>query len=73
MEWFMLSSVFKLLRNASNKFHSGMDRMLAGFQLLGLRLSEHNLTVSVTRFDSQTNDNMVNFRKAFLIAFTEEI
>ena len=44
MNWFMLSSVFKLLRNAANKYHTGMDRMLAGFQLLGMRLSEYNLT-----------------------------
>jgi len=31
MDWFFLSNVFKLLRNSSNKFHTGMDRVVAGF------------------------------------------
>jgi len=73
LEWFFLESTFALLRNSSNKFHTGLDRLLAGFKLLGLRLSEYNLSTSVARFDAQLNDSQVNFRKAFYIAFTEEL
>jgi len=51
MNWAFLSSVFDLLRNAANKFHTGLDRMLGGYQLLGMRLSEYNLEKSITRFD----------------------
>lgn len=50
-----------------------MERVVAGFQLLGLRLSNYNLKNSILRFDSHLNDNMVNFKKTFLIALTEEI
>jgi hypothetical protein len=51
MNWMFLSNVFSLLRNAANKYHTGLDRMLAGYQLLGMRLSEYNLEKSITRFD----------------------
>ena len=52
MEWFFVESVFSILRNASNKYHTGLDRLLGGFKLLGLRLSEYNLSMSTSRFDS---------------------
>lgn len=31
MEWFFLDNVFSLLRNAANKYHTGLDRLLSGF------------------------------------------
>lgn len=47
--------------------------MLAGFQLLGLRLSENTLKNSVLRWDPTTQDNMANYKKAFFLALEEEI
>jgi hypothetical protein len=73
MQWFFLKRVFKLLRNSSNTYHTGLERVIAGFKLLGLRLSNYNMRSSIVRFDSSINDNMVNFKKTFLIALTEEI
>jgi hypothetical protein len=73
MQWFFLKRVFKLLRNSSNIYHTGLERVIAGFKLLGLRLSNYNMRSSIVRFDSSINDNMVNFKKTFLIAITEEI
>jgi hypothetical protein len=73
MEWFFLNKVFYLLSNSSNKYHTGLERVIAGFKLLGLRLTDYNMRSSITRFDSSINDNMVNFKKTFLTAITEEI
>lgn len=41
--------------------------------MLGLRLTPYNLQHSVMRYDAHTNDSMMNFKKTFLIALTEEI
>ncbi len=51
IEWFMLSKIFTLIRNSSDLFHSNLEGLVQGFNLLGLRISKYNLEQSQTRFD----------------------
>lgn len=69
----MYTNTFQLLKNASNRYITGLDRLMAGFQMLGLRLSENTLKNSILRWDATTQDNMANYKKAFFLALEEEI
>ena len=44
MEWFLVEQVFTILKEIAYKFYTGLDSFVAGFTLLGLRLSEYNLS-----------------------------
>ena len=60
IEWFAFKKLFQMLRNPNNKFYTGQKRLLAGFKLLGLRLSRYNLNQTSERYDVQANDTSVN-------------
>lgn len=54
MEWFFLNNIFEVLRNSSNQFMTGTERLIAGFQLLGIRVTEESLRMSIARHDQIT-------------------
>ena len=72
MAFFFLNNVFSLLSNASASMTTGTQRLVAGFKLLGMRLSADDLSNSGIGFNNQLNEDQENVTKAFLRCLREE-
>ena len=72
MAFFFLKRTFKLLSNASIDMTTSQTRLIAGFKLLGIRLSVDDLSNSSTGFNDAMNEETMNISKAFIRALREE-
>jgi len=73
LDWFFLRRSFKYAKAGGMAYTIPLNRSIAGFQKLGIRLSRNAIKKSSYVFDATSNDKMMNIYTAFDIAIMEEM